>query len=123
MALPTRPNSSWMRDFDLPSQLFGTGSDDFELYEDDGEFVLSVELPGFDPEEIDVRWDDGQLYVAAEHTDEEVGRTRQYSRRFRFPREVDSDDIAASYENGVLEVTLPVATDAVLAGEQIPIES
>ena len=123
MALPTRPTSSWMRDFELPSRLFGTGSDDFELYEEDGEFVLEIELPGYDPDDIGVRWDDGQLFVAAEQTDEDVGRTRQYSRRFRFPREVDADDISARYENGVLVMTLPVATDAALAGEEIPIES
>lgn len=70
MALPTTP-SSWMRGLDLPSQLFETGSDDYELYEEDGEFVLSVELPGFGVGEIDVTWDDGMLNVAAEYEDDE----------------------------------------------------
>ena len=54
MALPTTTPSSWMRSFDLPSRLFETGSDDYELYEEDGEFVLNVELPRFDVEDIDV---------------------------------------------------------------------
>jgi HSP20 family protein len=54
MALPTNPVSSWTQSTDLPSRLFsGFGSDDYELFEEDGEFVLTVEMPGFEPEEID----------------------------------------------------------------------
>ena len=63
MALPTTTPSSWLRSMDFPSQLFETGGDDFELYEEEDEFVLDVELPGFDVEEIDVTWDDGDAAV------------------------------------------------------------
>jgi len=31
----------------------GFGSDDYELFEEDGEFVLTVEMPGFETDEID----------------------------------------------------------------------
>ncbi len=64
---------SWTRGLDLPSRLFETGSDDYELYEEDDEFVLNVELPGFDVEDIDVSWDDGMLNIAAEREDEQRG--------------------------------------------------
>lgn len=122
MALPTTPSSTWMSGMDLPSKVFGLGRDDYELYEADDEFVLSVELPGFDREEIDVRWDEGTLFISAEHEDESVGRQRTYSRRFRIPKEIEADDITAEYRNGVLEVRLPVLTGAVLHGKEIPVQ-
>ncbi|WP_435065309.1 Hsp20/alpha crystallin family protein [Halobaculum sp. EA56] len=125
MALPSNTASSWMQGLDLPSRLFGQGGfggTDYELYEEDGEFVLTIDMPGFDREEIDLTWDEGVLNVAAEHTDEERGRKKTYHRRFRFPREVDEDAISARYENGVLEVTLPAVTGAAPSGTAIPIE-
>ena len=117
--------SSWRQSLDLPSQLFGegyTGSSDYDLYEEDDEFVLSIDVPGFDREEIDLTWDTGVLNVAAEHVDEDRGRKRTFHRRFRFPKDVDTEAISASYSNGVLEVTVPIREDVELRGEQIPIE-
>ena len=117
--------SSWRQSLDVPSRLFGegyTGSDDYDLYEEDDAFVLSIDAPGFDREEIDLTWDQGVLNVAAEHVDEDRGRKRTFHRRFRFPKDVDTDAIEASYTNGVLEVTLPIREDIELRGEEIPIE-
>ena len=124
MALPTTPASSWLQDMDLPSRLFGDAGfgNDYELYEEDDEFVLTVELPGFDPAEISVTWNDGTLNIGAEHVEEARSRRRTYHRRFRFPKTIDDDAITASYNNGILEVRLPVSTDAALQGTEIPIE-
>lgn len=123
MALPTSPTSSWLQGTDFPSRLFETGSNDYELYEEDDEFVLSVELPGFDPEEIDVSWDEGILNIAAEHEDAQRGARKTYHRRFRFPKNVDDDDITAQYTNGILEVRLPVMADATTRGKEIEIQT
>jgi HSP20 family protein len=112
-----------MQGLDFPSQLFETASNDYELYESDDEFVLTVEMPGFDPGAIDVTWADGVLNVAAEHEDEARGQRRTYHRRFRVPKTVDDDDITASYTNGILEVRLPVETGATVTGKRIEIES
>ena len=97
MALPTTPTDSWTQSLDFPSRLFGTGfgGNDYELYEQDGEFVLTIEMPGFDPEEITLAWDDGVLNVAGEHTDESRNRRKTYHRRFRFPKDIDDDAITA----------------------------
>ncbi|PSP48074.1 molecular chaperone Hsp20 [Halobacteriales archaeon QH_7_69_31] len=117
--------SSWRQSLDVPSRLFGegyTGSDDYDLYEEDDAFVLSIDAPGFDREEIDLTWDRGVLNVAAEHVDEDRGRKRTFHRRFRFPKDVDTEGIDAAYRNGVLEVTLPIQQDIELRGEPIPIE-
>jgi HSP20 family protein len=112
-----------MQGLDLPSRIFGEfGGNDYELYEEDDEFVLTVELPGFEREEIDVAWDDGVLNIAADHVAEDRGRKKTYHRRFRFPKDVDEDAIRATYANGVLEVTLPVEEQAVAHGKTIPVE-
>jgi HSP20 family protein len=122
MALP-RPASSWTQGLDFPSRLFESGSNDYELYEEDDEFVLTVELPGFDPEEITASWDNGVLNVAGEHEDETRGARRTYHRRFRFPKTIDEDRIEATYQNGILTVRLPVVVDAAVTGTEIEIES
>jgi HSP20 family protein len=111
-----------MESLDFPNRLFETGSNDYELYEEDDEFVLSVELPGFEPEEITASWDDGVLNIAAEHSDEQRGERRTYHRRFRFPKSVDEAGITATYDNGILDVRLPVEQTAV-TGREIEIQT
>jgi len=122
MPLPTRPATSWTSGIDFPNRLFETGGDDYELYEADEEFVLTVEMPGFDLEDIAVRWDDGVLNVSAEHVDDERDRQKTYHRRFRFPKRVVEEDIEAEYTNGVLEIRLPVETGAVTRGTEIEVQ-
>ena len=123
MALPSTPASSWLESTGFPSRLFESGRNDYELYEDDDEFVLSVEMPGFDPEEITVAWDDGVLNIAAEHEDDQRGQRKTYHRRFRFPKSVDDETISAEYNNGILEVRLPVITGATTRGKEIEIQT
>ncbi|MEF8812726.1 MAG: Hsp20/alpha crystallin family protein [Halovenus sp.] len=123
MALPRTAPNSWIQGMDFPSRLFETGGTDYELYEENGEFVLSVELPGFDPDEIDVAWDDGMLNIAAEHSDESRGEQRTYHRRFRFPKQVLDEDITAEYTNGILEVRLPVEAGSAVTGREIEIQT
>lgn len=123
MALPTSPAHAWTQSIDLPSRLFGrVSNDDVELYEEDEEFVLSIEMPGFDQEEIDVTWDDGRLRVAAENVEETRDRKRTYHRTFRLPKRIDDEEISATYRNGVLEVRLPIEAKATQRGRQIDIE-
>ena len=111
MALPTDPASSWLSRTGTPSRLFGTGSGEYELFEDDGEFVLSVEMPGFDPDSIEVGWHDARLTIAAEQEDERRNETRTYRWSFRMPRVIDEDNIRARYQNGILDVYLPAVED------------
>ena len=122
MPLPTSPDSSWTQSLGFPSRLFETGGTDYELYEQDDEFVLSVELPGFDREEISLTWDNGVLNIAAEHEDESRGTRKTYHRRFRFPKDVEDEDLWAEYTNGILEVHLPVLTGAPMTGKEIEIK-
>lgn len=110
-----------MQNLDTPSRLFGDGND-YELFEEDDEFVLTVEMPGFEREEIDLAWDDGVLNVAAEHVDDSRGRKKTYHRRFRFPRDIDEDAIEATYTNGILEIRLPALERGSARGTPIEVE-
>ena len=122
--VPNTP-TTWTGGLDLPSRLFGSQANrangtenSYELYEEDDQFVLTIDLPGYEPEEISLRWYDGRLNVSAEHVDDERGRKQQTHRTFRMPKDV----IDASYRNGVLEITLPIEGE-LTAGKKIPIES
>lgn len=81
---------------------------------DDG-YVVLADLPGFEKEEIDLRFEDGHLTVEASHEsahDSEFGsmsRSRMVSESIRVPGDVVEDEIEATYRNGVLETILPVA--------------
>jgi HSP20 family protein len=83
----------------------------------DGEVVLRFDIPGVDPEQIDVTVDHGVLTVSAtrEETkaegDKPVVRERYYgnvARRVRLSDNLDSESIEASNANGVLEIRIPV---------------
>jgi HSP20 family protein len=55
--------------------------------------------------------------------DETRGRPKTYHRRFRFPKGVEDEDITATYNTGILQVTLPVVTGIPTTGKEIPIQS
>lgn len=120
MALPTPTPESLFESIDLPTGLFGSG-DEFEFYKTDDEYVVTVELPGFDTDDITVSWDDGMLNIAAEHVDEDRGQERTYHRRLRMPKSIDSEDIVAEYSNGILEVRLPIEAEEIV-GREIPVQ-
>ena len=99
-----------------------------DLAEHDDQYVLTVDLPGFETEEIDLRYDDGILHLSASHevaegtTGGSSMRSRTVSERIAIPREVVDEEIEASYRNGVLEVHLPFAEGGEERGHRIDIE-
>ncbi len=87
----------------------------------EGEIVLKFDVPGVDPEKIDVTVDRGVLTVSAtrEETKTEgespVVRERlfgSFTRRVRLSENLDADAIEASNHDGVLEVRIPVREEA-----------
>ena len=87
----------------------------------DGELVLRFDVPGIDPEKIDVTVDRGVLTVSAtrEETRTEgespVVRERlfgSFTRRVRLSDNLDADAIEASNHDGVLEIRIPVREEA-----------
>jgi HSP20 family protein len=87
----------------------------------DGELVLRFDVPGIDPEKIDVTVDRGVLTVSAtreeERTEGESPVVRErlfgsFTRRVRLSDNLDADSIEASNHDGVLEVRIPVREEA-----------
>jgi len=76
---------------------------------DDG-YVVFADLPGFEKEEIDLRFEDGGLHVSATHevSDGDRARSRRVRESVPIAGEVRVEDIEATYRNGVLEVRVPV---------------
>ena len=96
-------------------------------------FVLEAELPGFNKEDIKLDVKDGILTISAQHTEnkDEKDDKGSYIRRERrygsFTRSfditgVDEEHITASYNNGVLELSLPKVVPVVPEAKRIAIE-
>jgi HSP20 family protein len=91
------------------------------------EYLFQAELPGFEPDEIDVKVSGNTLCVRAEHkdeTDDKEGATYRYGtyqRYFTLPSGVDQEKIEARYHSGVLEVHLPKNEKA--QGKRIPVNA
>ena len=96
-------------------------------------FVLEAELPGFSKEDISLDLKDGILTISAEHKEssEQKDDKGNYIRRERrygsFSRSfdvtgIDEGGITASYQNGVLELSLPKAQPAIPEAKKIAIE-
>lgn len=83
----------------------------------DDAFVVTADVPGFSKDEIDVTLADRTLRIAADHEAAEAETEADYVRRerrrtaasrsIRLPAAVEEDGITATYEHGVLTVTLP----------------
>jgi HSP20 family protein len=92
-----------------------------DLYRSGDHYVLHADLPGIDPGSVDVNVQNNVLTIAAERSERtEEGVQWIASERFagRYMRQlslgegIDSERITATYANGVLTVTLPVAERA-----------
>jgi HSP20 family protein len=84
-------------------------------------FIVHLDLPGVDPGSIDVTVESGMLTVSAERRfeqedqDEIIVKERpqgRFNRDLRLGSAIDVDNIGASYEGGVLTLTLPVSERA-----------
>lgn len=90
---------------------FGAGSAETNLNVErtDEGFVVHVDLPGYERQEIDLRLDDRTLTIEAaqERENDYSVSSRRVHEEVTLPAEVLEDEIEASYHNGVLEVRLP----------------
>ena len=88
-----------------------------DLYEDKGHTYVRAELPGVRRDDINIEVVNGYLTIAATRkTPATAGQPEQsfsLNRSLRLNEEVQTEKIAAAYENGVLTVTLPKREEAV----------
>ena len=113
--MPFRPG------FGRSGQLFTGWSPAFDLYESGDHLVAVVELPGMRKEDMEISLHDGTLTISGERKHESTNgeaarRTERYVGTFRrsitLPTRVDAGKVSATYENGILKVTLPKAEEA-----------
>ncbi|PRI12620.1 Hsp20/alpha crystallin family protein [Leucobacter massiliensis] len=92
-----------------------------DLYRDGDRYVLTADLPGIDPGSVDVDVDGQLLTIRAERTLPEqenvkwITRERtpgSFLRQLSLGQGIDTENITASYDNGVLSVTIPVSERA-----------
>jgi HSP20 family protein len=92
-----------------------------DVYEEDSNIVFEVEAPGVDKDDIDISIEDNRLTIKGERREaSESEEDRDYYRSERFygtfqrsftlPDKVDTEDVSARYDNGLLHVTLPKRT-------------
>ncbi|MFD0740240.1 Hsp20/alpha crystallin family protein [Lysobacter koreensis] len=87
-----------------------------DIKEEPSRFVLYADIPGVDPQDIEVQMDKGLLTIKGERRGEAQDAERfsrverhhgSFHRRFALPDSADPDGITASGRNGVLEITIP----------------
>jgi HSP20 family protein len=91
-----------------------------DAYRQGDRYVVHLDVPGIDPESIDVAVDQNVLTVAGErrwNTDAiEIVANERVQGRFRreiyLGESLDTDHVEASYDRGVLTITIPVAEGA-----------
>jgi HSP20 family protein len=111
------------------------GSDHFtlpvDIRQDDEAFVIEASVPGFEPDDVEVTFENGVLSIKGTHREERTEGRDAYVRRERrtgsvyrqiaLPAEVRADEISAAFQNGVLTVTIPRAQKA--QAKRIPVST
>jgi HSP20 family protein len=111
-----------------------------ESYRKGNDLVVKCELPGIDPKDVDVSFDENtrQLIIKGERKTEKDAKDEDYiyrelaygsfERRFTLPEGIKTDQLKAKFVNGILELTVPapaiskpkkieIETPKIIAGE------
>ena len=93
-----------------------------DVYEDEHNVTLKIEVPGIEEKDLDIRVENNTLTVHGERKFEKEEKEENYrrierqygsfTRSFTLPSTVDSDGIQANYEKGVLKIKLAKKAEA-----------
>jgi HSP20 family protein len=107
------------REEGLTSTMFAPPVD---VYEDEHNVVLKVEVPGIDEKDIDIRLENNTLTVHGERKFEKEEKEENYrrverqygsfTRTFTLPPTVDTQNIQANYDKGILKIKLAKKAEA-----------
>lgn len=88
-----------------------------DIKEEPDRFVIHADVPGVNPEDIDVHMENGQLTIKGEKKTEATTDQKNYKRiertygsfyrRFGLPDSAQADQISARSKHGVLEIVIP----------------
>jgi HSP20 family protein len=94
-----------------------------DVYETGDRYVVSVELPGIDPDAVEVSVEDSTLTIKGERqftykdvNDDQFRRIERrygaFSRSLTLPQTADSENVSASFDRGVLTIEVPKREEA-----------
>jgi HSP20 family protein len=93
-----------------------------DIYETEDAIVLKAELPGIDPEDVEVRVEDNTLYLKGERKYEKEVNEQNYhriersygsfARSFTLPNSINAEKVKAEYKDGLLTLTMPKREEA-----------
>jgi HSP20 family protein len=93
-----------------------------DIYEDEHNLVLKLEIPGMNEEDLNVSLENNTLSVSGERKFEKEEKEENFhrierrygsfTRTFRLPNTVDAEKVDASYEKGILKITLGKRAEA-----------
>ena len=122
LALQERLNRGFEANRQTGEEQLGTWAPAVDIYETEKEIVLKADLPGMNLADVDISLNNNVLSVRGERKFEKdvkednyhrVERTYgNFVRTFTLPNTVNADQIEASYENGVLRITMPKREEA-----------
>jgi HSP20 family protein len=92
-----------------------------DLSETEDNYYIHVDLPGMGKDDLEINYQDGTLSISGERHAEETEENRKFVRversygrfyrAFTLPQAVQDDQIDATFENGVLNITVPKAEE------------
>ena len=95
----------------------GVGGPALNVYEEGDQLTVEAQLPGLQPEDLDINVEQGVLTISGQMTTEEERKERNYlvrehrtgrfSRSLRLPATYDSEGCTANFEHGVLRLAFP----------------
>ncbi|HEU4414434.1 MAG TPA: Hsp20/alpha crystallin family protein [Candidatus Angelobacter sp.] len=93
-----------------------------DVYEDEQNLVLKLEVPGLNEEDLNISLENDTLSVQGERKFEKEEKEENFhrierrygsfTRTFKLPKTVDSEKVEASYEKGILKITLAKKAEA-----------
>lgn len=102
-------------------QIAGDGKFPVDVYQTQDNLVVEAALPGIKPEEVDITINDDVLTIKGEHQEEKENKEDEYLYRERYygtfsrsvtiPVKVKGEKAEATFEDGVLIVTIPKADE------------
>ncbi len=106
----------------LTRHAFGqAGGMPLDVVRHENDVTLRLDVPGIDPEQIEVTVDRGILTISGKREEERAENDKffvrertmgTFSRRMRLPESLNAEAVEASHANGVLEVRIPVLEQA-----------
>ena len=103
-----------------------------EEYREGDQLVVKAEVPGIDPEnDVDITIDRDQLQIVVRREEKSEHKSKAgyrsefrygtFSRTVTLPAGVQQDDVRASYNDGVLEVRIPVPEESAPSTRKVPV--